>query len=634
MEPLEVTLPTASSIHTQPPRGLSLFWRTFILLSLLMLCSTLVWLLLFRTQEYEPRVLRNAHQLATVVNLTRNALIHTDAIARVSLLKSLAEEEDVRLVIREPGDTMLPFGESTLETRLADTLIERLGPDTVVASSVNGERGLWVGFQIERDSYWLQMDPERLRPLSNSAWIVWLALAAALSLLGAAAITARINRPLKQLSLAATRVREGRYRDTALDEDVNTPEIREVNVGFNRMAERLAKVEEERTLMLAGISHDLRTPLARLRLETELSVPDAQAQRAMSADIDQLDDIIDKFLGYARPDHTELESVLLAPIISKCITPFRSASHMDIQVHVPEDLLVMADPVELGRVVSNLLENARRYGQSLQDGTSHVEIEAQTHDGQVLLRIRDQGPGVPEDQLGHLTQPFYRGNTARTSAMGSGLGLAIVERAIERMGGKFLVFNHARGGLVAVVELKKDFESGLVQQRHGPGFDALALPHRTQFFGGLGLHVDLTCRHPQGPGHARVDGQHVRGQLGRLRHDGAVDVDQFPALGAHPAHRLGQQYRRIRPLELRIGVRKVPTDVSQPCGAQHRVGDGVKQHIRIGMAQQARRVRNGHPAQNQLAPGHQGMHVPAFTNTDVVHALLLKTASAKAKSAG
>ena len=447
--------PPAPSPHTQPLRGLSLFWRTFVLLGLLMLCSTIVWLLLFRSQEYEPRVLRNAHQIATVVNLTRNALIHTDAIARVSLLKMLADEEDVRLVIREPDDRVQPFGESALETRLAETLIERLGPDTLVASSVNGERGLWVGFRIERDSYWLQMDAERLRPLSNAAWLVWLALAAGLSVVGAAAITTRINRPLKQLSLAASRVREGRYRDTALDEQASAPEIRKVNAGFNRMAERLAKVEEERTLMLAGISHDLRTPLARLRLETELSVPDAEAQRAMSADIDQLDDIIDKFLGYARPDHTELEAVLLGPIISKCITPFRSASHMDIQVHVPEDLLMMADPVELGRVVSNLLENARRYGQSEKDGISHVEIEAHTYGERALLRIRDRGPGVPEHQLEHLTQPFYRGNTARTSAMGSGLGLAIVERAIERMGGKFSVFNHASGGLMAVVDLQR-----------------------------------------------------------------------------------------------------------------------------------------------------------------------------------
>ena len=209
--------PLASFQRSQPLSGLSLFWRTFILLSVLMLCSTLVWLLLFRTQEYEPRVLRNAHQIATVVNLTRNALIHTDAIARISLLKTLDEEENVRLVIREPGDVILPFGETAFENRLADTLIERLGSNTVVASSVNGEKGLWVGFGIERDSYWLQMDPERLRPLSNSAWLVWLALAAALSLMGAAAITKRINRPLKQLSLAAGRVREGLYRDTALD---------------------------------------------------------------------------------------------------------------------------------------------------------------------------------------------------------------------------------------------------------------------------------------------------------------------------------------------------------------------------------------------------------------------------------
>ena len=454
-QPEVETAAASTESQTQPPRGLSLFWRTFVLLSLLMLCSTLVWLLLFRTQEYEPRVLRNAHQIATVVNLTRNALIHTDAIARVSLLKSLAEEEDVRLVIREPDDHILPFGESSLETRLANILIDRLGPETLVASSVNGERGLWVGFKIERDSYWLQMDPERLRPLSNTAWLVWLALAAGLSLVGAAAITARINSPLKQLSLAASCVREGRYRDTALDEQVKTPEIREVNAGFNRMAERLAKVEEERTLMLAGISHDLRTPLARLRLETELSVPDPESQQAMAADIDQLDDIIDKFLGYARPDHTELEPVLLAPVISKCITPFRGASRMDIRVHVPEDLQVIADPVELGRVVSNLLENARRYGQSAQDGISHVEIEAQASHGLAMLRIRDQGPGVPAEQLAHLTQPFYRGNVARTSAMGSGLGLAIVERAIERMGGKFRVFNHAQGGLMALIELRE-----------------------------------------------------------------------------------------------------------------------------------------------------------------------------------
>jgi two-component system osmolarity sensor histidine kinase EnvZ len=440
---------------TQPRRGLSLFWRTFILLSLLILGSTVAWLQLFRTQEYEPRILRNAHQIATVVNLTRSALIHTDAIARVSLLKDLADEEDVKLVMREPDDQIRPFGESALETRLAAALEERLGPGTVVASSVNRETGLWVGFRIERDSYWLQMDPERLRPMDNSTWLVWLGLAMALSMTGAALIAGLINRPLKKLSLAASQVREGQFTTQPLDEEVSTREIREVNIGFNRMAERLAKVEQERRLMLAGISHDLRTPLARLRLETELSVPDSTAQEAMAADIGQLDDIIDKFLDYARPDHTELTPVLLAAVVSRCITPFKSQPRMKIEVDLPEDLQLLADPVELGRISSNLLENARRYGQSSGDGITHVRVEARAEDGNVLLSLSDRGPGVPEATLQHLTEPFYRGNEARTSATGSGLGLAIVERAVQRMGGTFAVVNQSGGGLMALMKFKR-----------------------------------------------------------------------------------------------------------------------------------------------------------------------------------
>jgi two-component system osmolarity sensor histidine kinase EnvZ len=449
-----VPQPEEPPLATRPKGGPGLFWRTFILLGLLILCATLAWLQLFRVQEYEPRILRNAHQIATVVNLTKNALHHSDAITRVALLKILADEEDLQLQTREPDDRIEPFGGSDLENQLARTLIERLGPDTVVASSVNSETGLWVGFRIGRDSYWLLMDPSRLRPLNSRGWMVWLILASGLSLVGAALIAGLINRPLKQLSAAASRVREGRYREIVLDENVSPPEIRELNIGFNRMADRLANIEEERTLMLAGISHDLRTPLARLRLETELSVPDLEARKAMAADIDQLDEIIEKFLGYARPDHTDLSAVLLAPIVSKCVAPLRNNDYMDIELDVPETLQVIADPVELARVIANLLENARRYGQSPSDGISHVMVDAHSRHGKVTVCIRDHGPGVPDEQLAQLTQPFFRGNIARTSAAGSGLGLAIVERAVQRMGGSFSVFNCSDGGLMTVIELQ------------------------------------------------------------------------------------------------------------------------------------------------------------------------------------
>ena len=434
---------------------LSLFWRTFILLALLILFSSLAWLQMFRTQEYEPRILRNVHQIATVVNLTKTALIHTDAIARVSLLKTLADEEDVSIQIREPGDQILAFGASGLERQLVTEMVKRLGPETLIASQVNQVDGLWIGFKIERDSYWLQMDPERLRPLGGSAWLSWLGLTLALSLGGAAMMAGLINRPLKRLSLAAGRVRDGHFNTAKLDEDAATSEIREVNIGFNRMAERLAKIEQERAVMLAGISHDLRTPLARLRLETELSVADLATRDLMAADIAQLDAIIDKFLDYARPEPTNLGPVLLSGAISRSISPWRHDPRLLIQVHVAEDLQVHAEPVELERVLSNLLENARRYGQSPIDGITRVEIMARLQDGWVSLSVCDQGPGVPEEALKKLTQPFFRGDTARTDATGSGLGLAIVEKSVLRMGGTFTVVNHSAGGLMALMKFRQ-----------------------------------------------------------------------------------------------------------------------------------------------------------------------------------
>jgi len=447
----EVTTPTAAG----PLVKLSLFWRTFILLALLIFFSSVAWLQMFKTQEYEPRILRNAHQIATVVNLTKTALKNSDEIARLSLITMLADEEDVSIQLREPTDRIVAFTDSGMDSRLVNEMIKRLGPGTVVASSVNDEEGLWIGFAIERDSYWLQMDPSRLKPLGGTAWLIWLSITTSLSLLGAAVMAGLINRPLKRLSYAASRVREGHFHGAALDEGAATSEIREVNIGFNRMAERLAKIEAERALMLAGISHDLRTPLARLRLETELSVSDPQTRELMVADIEQLDDIIDQFLDYARPESTELGPVLLTGVISRCITPWRNNTRLQISVDVSEDLQIQAEPVELGRVLSNLLENARRYGQSPADGITRVEIVARVHEGWVLLRVRDQGPGVSVETLKNLTQPFFRGDSARTSATGSGLGLAIVERAVQRMGGTFSVFNNSAGGLMALMKFRQ-----------------------------------------------------------------------------------------------------------------------------------------------------------------------------------
>ncbi len=437
--------------------GLSLFWRTFYLLALLLLGSIAVWLQTLRSFELEPRAIQTAQQIASLVNLSRAALIHSDAIARVSLIKTMTDQEGVRIFPREPSDQFEPFDDDELGRRIARELRDRLGPGTVVANSVNKEVGLWVGFAIEDDGYWMLTDRARYSPAGGTTWVIWLISAAVLSLAGAALIARLINHPLRQLSLAASRVKDGDLSTTHLSETVTTREIREVNIGFNRMAQQLSKVAQDRAFMLAGISHDLRTPLARLRLETELSVSDVEAQAHMAADIEQVDAIIDKFLDYARPDHIALVPVRLNDVIDSCVYAVKDHADLKVTLTLEPNLTVLADETELGRVIANLLENARRYGKSAQTGIARVDISAHARAGGdkwIEFELRDQGPGVPPDILGKLTQPFFRGDEARTSATGSGLGLSIVEKAIGRMGGTFVLANAKDGGLAARITFR------------------------------------------------------------------------------------------------------------------------------------------------------------------------------------
>jgi two-component system, OmpR family, osmolarity sensor histidine kinase EnvZ len=450
--PLETT---PAPMEMRPRRGVSLFWRTFFFLALLLFGSIVAWLQTFRALESEPRAIQSAQQLASLVNLSRAALRYSDSIARVSLIKTLADEERVRITPREPKDRFEIFENDALGQRISQELKTRLGTGTVVASSVNGVKGLWVGFAIDGDAYWLLTDPSKVGPSRNSTWIIWLVTAAALSLAGAAFIAGLINRPLKQLSFAASRMRDGDFDASLLDEKVATSEIREVNIGFNRMAEQLSKIEADRVIMLAGISHDLRTPLARLRLETEMSVADPDARNHMAADISQLDSIIDKFLDYARPEPAHLESVSLNAVIASAVYAIADYDDMRVTIDVPEDIGVLADEVELLRVISNLLENARRYGKTLETGIAVVEIAAKTRDQWVLIKVRDHGLGVAPEALTKLTKPFFRGDAARTAATGAGLGLAIVEKTIERMGGVFGLANTATGGLAAHIKLRR-----------------------------------------------------------------------------------------------------------------------------------------------------------------------------------
>jgi two-component system, OmpR family, osmolarity sensor histidine kinase EnvZ len=434
--------------------ALSLFWRTFFLIALLLASGVIAWTQTFRALEFEPRAAQAAQQIASLVKLTRAALQSSDGINRVALVKGISNQESLKLKPREPGDKWEPYDGDRISRVIGDQLHTQLGPDTVVASTVNGVAGLWIGFSIEKDPYWLQIDLIREGPTAWNTITLWVSIALLATVLGSAAIARLINQPLKELSFAASRIREGEF-DSRLDETTLTSEIRQVNMGFNRMARELAKVEQDRAVMLAGISHDLRTPLARLRLEAEMSVQDEEAKQNMAMDIDQLDAIIDKFMDYARPGDNRMMPVHLSGVVDREMAAFRDTRQIRITSRVAIDTKVMADDTELGRVLQNLFENARRYGRSTDTGIARVLVSYARTGPWVIITVRDFGQGADPRKLAQLTTPFFRGDAARTAATGAGLGLAIVDKAVQRMGGTFELVNAPDGGLMAHIRLKK-----------------------------------------------------------------------------------------------------------------------------------------------------------------------------------
>jgi len=206
-------------------------------------------------------------------------------------------------------------------------------------------------------------------------------------------------------------------------------------------------------LMLAGISHDLRTPLARLRLDTEMSPSDQTTKDAMIDDIEQMDSIIGRFLDYARPPQHFSRPVDLSLIAGEMATRLASEDGVRLISRLADSAFVEGDETDLRRVVGNLLENAKKYGLSETDSIPHIMLETRVSHSRVELSVLDEGPGIPEDQIGLVTRPFYRVDTARTQANGTGLGMAIVQRLVSRHRGTLRLRNRTPGpGLEVTIE--------------------------------------------------------------------------------------------------------------------------------------------------------------------------------------
>ncbi len=446
-----------SDQHRMPPLPWlrsGLFWRTFFLLAFLIAISMAAWVASFRIVERVPRGEQIAAQVVSIVTITRAALTHSAPALRRELLLDLASSQGIRVYTREDDDITRALPDNALTDVIEENVRIRLGTETQFAGYVNNIRGFWVSFRIEDDDYWLMMDRGRIERASGVQWLGWITVTLILSLVGAVFISRLINQPLANLSSAARAIARGK-KPAPLPEK-GPAEIREANQSFNQMVHDLQQVESDRAVILAGISHDLRTPIARMLLEVEMAQLSDAARQGMQSDLGQMEAIIGQFLDYARPTEPGRFMVIdLSALLQQIVQ--ETARHTDVNITTAIDasLIVSGNPTDIARVMHNLIENARRYGKATGKTLTELSIAATRQGDDIVITIADQGSGLPSDQIAHLLQPFTRMDSARGQANGAGLGLAIVDRIVQRHNGRLEISNRDVGGLVVRVFLRR-----------------------------------------------------------------------------------------------------------------------------------------------------------------------------------
>jgi two-component system osmolarity sensor histidine kinase EnvZ len=430
----------------------TLLARSVLLIALLLVLAHLAWLQIFRVSTREPRARQVSQQIISSVNFTRAALVTAEPSKRFGLLGEIAQREGVQVHVAQPNEMLAPLPKTGFYEFVEADLRAQLGGGTKFTLARNGIDGIWVSFSIDGDgdNYWLLMPESRLVADESWRWVGWGALVLLLAVGGAYLIVARINRPLRALTEAAAQVGRGA---TPPPVDENGPtEIRTLSHAFNQMAIDRKKLDDERALLLAGVSHDLRTPLARIRLGIEMldDKGDASIRAGIEQDIEDIDGAINQFLDFARAASSESETpgASLNDLVAGLAQRYeRAGKHLIVQTaHVPPLPLRL---LAAQRLISNLIDNALRYGTT---GGNEVTVVTGYDHATAFVEVLDRGPGIPAEQAERMLQPFTRMDAARSTS-GTGLGLAIVDRIARMHGGCVRLLAREGGGLRARVEL-------------------------------------------------------------------------------------------------------------------------------------------------------------------------------------
>jgi len=424
----------------------SLFARLALILCVgLALAQTLSFWLTMTERDQAPTNLMMGYierEVASSVAL----LDHLPAAERAAWLPRLARRSYA--FILGPGETGTP-SEARLSARVERSISDGIGGDyPLTANAIPGDREhLQVHLRLT-DGSPLTID---IHPMSTVPLSGWLPVVLALQLAVLAAccwLAVRLaTRPLNQLARAADALGPD-LKGERLNES-GPSEVARAARAFNAMQDRIAQYMAERMQILASISHDLQTPITRMRLRVDMMDDDAQ-QPKLRADLEELQGLVKDGIGYARAMHGAREparAIDLDAQLDSLVLDYRdagSAVRLDGRIGTP----VQTRPKALRRIVGNLVDNALRYG-----GSAAIAVGRDSQ-GAVLIRVLDDGPGIPAGQLETVFEPFFRLEGSRNrDTGGTGLGLAIARQLAGSLGGTLTLNNRPEGGLEARLTL-------------------------------------------------------------------------------------------------------------------------------------------------------------------------------------
>ena len=423
----------------------SLLGRTALIIGATLLLSQLAAFQLFQLFYRGPLIRQIADLAVSQIRTVGLAITKLNDDARDDFLDQLEEKEGIRVLF--DNDSVLPskLPEDAVLLKFADEVRNQLGNSIEFFVQPKSGRALWVKLPVGKEKAWIGIPRSQIELGFPWAWLAFGVGAALIALAAATWLVRRVNQPLRQLADAASVLGKGHYPEPIRESGPS--EVVQVARSFNQMLADVKSLDQERAVLLAGISHDLRTPLARIRLATEMLSADDDLRQNMAQDVDEMDAIVKQFLDFARISDQEPTTITqLSEIVEDIANHYRQRGiEMKLELETIDPISVRVTSIR--RALTNLIENALKYGKP------PFAIATGKHDNYAYVAVRDHGSGIPESDRERLLRPFTRLTEARSGPSGAGLGLAIVDRVAKIHGGKLVLLTSTSGGLDARILL-------------------------------------------------------------------------------------------------------------------------------------------------------------------------------------